>query len=136
VHWHSITAYLLPGSDSHRAGYGNSWSSCAGIFGFLLLLAPCVRSVSAQVSAAHRGTVTNESGGAVATATVTVKNLDTGVTRTGTHRFNGGLSLRGVYTLSKAHDDGDSLNATTSGGEPGAGFGPLRAARRPGAGEL
>jgi len=33
-------------------------------------------------------------------------------------RFSGGLSLRGVYTWSKLIDDGDSLNATTSGGEP------------------
>ena len=29
-------------------------------------------------------------------------------------RFSGGLSLRGVYTLSKAMDDGDSLNATAA----------------------
>ncbi len=34
------------------------------------------------------------------------------------HRFSGGLSLRGVYTWSKTLDDGDSLNATTAGGEP------------------
>ncbi len=34
------------------------------------------------------------------------------------HRFSEGLSLRGVYTWSKALDDGDSLNSTTSGGEP------------------
>ena len=34
------------------------------------------------------------------------------------HRFSGGLSVRGVYTWSKTIDDGDSLNATTSGGEP------------------
>ena len=34
------------------------------------------------------------------------------------HRFSHGLSLRGVYTWSKALDDGDSLNSTTSGGEP------------------
>lgn len=34
------------------------------------------------------------------------------------HRFSHGLSLRGVYTWAKALDDGDSLNATTSGGEP------------------
>ena len=34
------------------------------------------------------------------------------------HRFSGGLSLRGVYTWSKTIDDGDSPNATTSGGEP------------------
>ena len=33
-------------------------------------------------------------------------------------RFSSGLSLRGVYTFSKALDDGDSLNATTSGGGP------------------
>jgi len=33
-------------------------------------------------------------------------------------RFSGGLSLRGVYTWSKTLDDGDSLNATTSGNEP------------------
>jgi hypothetical protein len=34
------------------------------------------------------------------------------------HRFSHGLSLRGVYTWSKALDDGDSLNATLSAGEP------------------
>jgi len=33
-------------------------------------------------------------------------------------RFSGGLFLHGVYTWSKTIDDGDSLNATTSGGEP------------------
>ena len=30
------------------------------------------------------------------------------------HRFHAGLSLRGVYTWSKALDDGDSVNGTTS----------------------
>ena len=34
-------------------------------------------------------------------------------------RFSHGLSLRGVYTWSKALDDGDSLNATTAGNAPG-----------------
>ena len=34
------------------------------------------------------------------------------------HRFSGGFLLRGVYTWSRTIDDGDSLNATTSGGEP------------------
>ncbi len=34
------------------------------------------------------------------------------------HRFAGGLWLRGVYTWSKTIDDGDSVNATTSGNEP------------------
>src|SRR5262249_61912939 len=34
------------------------------------------------------------------------------------HRFSSGFSLRGVYTFSKSLDDGDSLNATTSGGGP------------------
>jgi hypothetical protein len=34
-------------------------------------------------------------------------------------RFNHGLSLRGVYTWSKALDDGDSLNATTAANAPG-----------------
>jgi hypothetical protein len=34
------------------------------------------------------------------------------------HRFSAGLSLRGVYTWSKALDDGDSLNATTSNNAP------------------
>jgi hypothetical protein len=34
------------------------------------------------------------------------------------HRFSDGLSFRGVYTWSRAIDDGDSLNSTTSGGEP------------------
>lgn len=33
-------------------------------------------------------------------------------------RFSGGVLLRGVYTWSKTIDDGDSLNSTTSGGEP------------------
>ena len=35
------------------------------------------------------------------------------------HRFSEGLSLRGVYTWSKALDDGDSLNQTTAGNAPG-----------------
>ncbi|HUN89750.1 MAG TPA: carboxypeptidase-like regulatory domain-containing protein [Terriglobales bacterium] len=35
------------------------------------------------------------------------------------HRFRKGLALRGVYTWSKALDDGDSLNATTAGNAPG-----------------
>ena len=34
------------------------------------------------------------------------------------HRFSHDLSLRGVYTWSKALDDGDSLNATTAGNAP------------------
>ena len=34
------------------------------------------------------------------------------------HRFSHDLSLRGVYTCSKALDDGDSLNATTAGNAP------------------
>jgi Carboxypeptidase regulatory-like domain len=33
-------------------------------------------------------------------------------------RFNGGLVVRGVYTWSKTIDNGDSLNATTSGNQP------------------
>lgn len=35
------------------------------------------------------------------------------------HRFSQGLVLRGVYTWSKALDDGDSLNSTTAGNAPG-----------------
>ncbi len=35
------------------------------------------------------------------------------------HRFSDGLSLRGVYTWSKALDDGDSLNATAAANAPG-----------------
>jgi len=34
-------------------------------------------------------------------------------------RFSHGLSMRGVYTYSKALDDGDSLNQTTAGNAPG-----------------
>jgi hypothetical protein len=34
-------------------------------------------------------------------------------------RFSHGLSVRGVYTYSKALDDGDSLNQTTAGNAPG-----------------
>ncbi len=47
------------------------------------------------------------------------------------HRFSGGFSLRGAYTWSKTIDDGDSLNATTSGGEPALASNPfnLRADR-------
>jgi hypothetical protein len=41
------------------------------------------------------------------------------------HRFSGGLSLRGSYTWSKIIDDGDSLNSTTSGGEPALASNPL-----------
>jgi hypothetical protein len=47
------------------------------------------------------------------------------------HRFSGGLGVRGAYTWSKTIDDGDSLNATTSGGEPALASNPfnLRADR-------
>ncbi len=47
------------------------------------------------------------------------------------HRFSNGLSFRGAYTWSKTIDDGDSLNATTSGGEPALASNPfdLRADR-------
>jgi Carboxypeptidase regulatory-like domain/TonB-dependent Receptor Plug Domain len=47
------------------------------------------------------------------------------------HRFSHGLSVRGVYTWSKTIDDGDSLNATTSGNEPALASNPfnLRADR-------
>ena len=34
-------------------------------------------------------------------------------------RFSHGLSFRGVYTYSKALDDGDSMNQTTAGNAPG-----------------
>ena len=34
-------------------------------------------------------------------------------------RFGNGLAVRGVYTWSKALDDGDSVNATTAGNAPG-----------------
>jgi hypothetical protein len=46
-------------------------------------------------------------------------------------RFSAGLTLRGVYTWSKTIDDGDSVNATTSGGEPALASNPfnLRADR-------
>ena len=35
------------------------------------------------------------------------------------HRFSHGLALRGVYTWSKALDDGDSLNGTAAANAPG-----------------
>ena len=47
------------------------------------------------------------------------------------HRFSGVFTVRGTYTFSKTIDDGDSLNATTSGGEPALASNPfdLRADR-------
>jgi len=44
------------------------------------------------------------------------------------HRFSSGFSLRGVYTYSKSLDDGDSLNATTSGGGPALASNPFNLA--------
>jgi hypothetical protein len=41
------------------------------------------------------------------------------------HRFGTGFALRGVYTWSKTLDDGDSLNATTSAGEPALASNPF-----------
>jgi hypothetical protein len=40
-------------------------------------------------------------------------------------RLSAGLTLRGVYTYSKVLDDGDSLNATTSGGGPALASNPF-----------
>jgi len=47
------------------------------------------------------------------------------------HRLSSGFAVRGAYTWSKTIDDGDSLNATTSGGEPALASNPfyLRADR-------
>jgi hypothetical protein len=42
-----------------------------------------------------------------------------------THRFSKGLTFRGVYTWSKALDDGDSLNATAAGNAPGLVMNPF-----------
>ncbi len=44
------------------------------------------------------------------------------------HRFSHGLSFRGVYTWSRALDDGDSLNATTAGNAPGLVSNPFNVA--------
>jgi hypothetical protein len=44
------------------------------------------------------------------------------------HRFSGGLSFRGAYTYSKTIDDGDSVNATTSGNEPALASNPFNLA--------
>jgi hypothetical protein len=43
-------------------------------------------------------------------------------------RFSHGLMIRGVYTFSKALDDGDSLNQTTAGNAPGLVSNPLNLA--------
>jgi hypothetical protein len=43
-------------------------------------------------------------------------------------RFSHGLTFRGVYTYSKALDDGDSLNQTTAGNAPGLVSNPLNLA--------
>src|SRR4029077_15064132 len=40
-------------------------------------------------------------------------------------RLSAGLTVRGVYTYSKVLDDGDSLNATTSGGGPALASNPF-----------
>jgi len=45
-----------------------------------------------------------------------------------TRRFAHGLSFRGVYTFSKALDDGDSINQTTAGNAPGLVSNPLNLA--------
>ena len=43
-------------------------------------------------------------------------------------RFSHGFSVRGVYTWSKALDDGDSLNGTTANNAPGPGVESLQSA--------
>jgi hypothetical protein len=52
------------------------------------------------------------------------------------HRFGAGFLLRGVYTWSKTLDDGDSLNATTSGGEPALASNPFNLASDKGLGNF
>jgi len=41
------------------------------------------------------------------------------------HRLSHGFAMRGVYTWSKALDDGDSLNQTTAGNAPGLASNPF-----------
>ena len=43
----------------------------------------------------------------------------------GNLRFSSGFTVRGVYTFAKTIDDGDSLNATTSGVEPALASNPF-----------
>ncbi len=52
------------------------------------------------------------------------------------HRLSQGLLIRGVYTWSKALDDGDSLNATARRQRAGAGFKSVRYEVRLGPGNL
>ena len=52
------------------------------------------------------------------------------------HRFGAGFLLRGVYTWSRTIDDGDSLNATTSGGEPALASNPFNLASDKGLGNF
>jgi hypothetical protein len=49
-------------------------------------------------------------------------------------RFSNGLTFRGVYTFSKVIDDGDSVNATTSGGGPALASNPFNLAADKGLG--
>jgi hypothetical protein len=51
-------------------------------------------------------------------------------------RFSGGFTLRGAYTRSKVIDDGDSVNATTSGGEPALASNPFNLAADRGLGNF
>ena len=59
-------------------------SSVIRWWGFLALLFFCVPSASAQVSANISGQVNDQSGAAIQSATVTARNVDTGIVRTTT----------------------------------------------------
>ena len=46
------------------------------------------------------------------------------------HRFSQGLQFRGVYTFSKALDDGDSMNTSVATNSPAFAYNPLNPKRR------
>ena len=79
----------LPGRRTMRLGshniatsvFGGTWVVNVSILA-LFLCGICVRFSAAQVSASLFGVITDPSGAAVSAASVTAKNLDTGISRT------------------------------------------------------
>src|SRR5437868_9239857 len=79
----------LPGLRTVRLGphiiapsvFGETWILNLSILA-LLLFCPCVPFSAAQVSASLSGLIADPSGAAVSAASVTAKNLDTGMSRT------------------------------------------------------
>ena len=89
----------------------SNWKLLSGVAAASIMTAAIVAPAEAQVTTSEiRGTVTNDAGAAVSGATVTIRDTQTGLTRSTTTGATGVYGIRNLpiassYTVSVSADD-------------------------------